>query len=235
MATVPCGKFGFIHQTTYEGCLAYARKFFMVAALCLGVVVFKDCFQQEDLYPDYKQTAFMFHTWEHRRDNYREKFHSLLKKHPELEAKYGRKMTQKLLNHFEVSNPFEALAKISTPFSPRCSHPSFLIKQKKFAEALHESLQLQQMLDQEDELYDDPKCLLYADNLLRICFLHQQLSHKDQERSSWHEFKRYMRWVSEENWPTHIDDVSYRTLMQHFQKEDISLKDYVLYREAILS
>ncbi|CAM0117946.1 hypothetical protein [Rhabdochlamydiaceae symbiont of Dictyostelium giganteum] len=244
MERVPFGKFGFIHKAAYDGFLLHVPKMLGCALLLFGIGANLSHFKQERA-SSYKDIEMMFNAWEGKRDEHLKKFQKLLQKRPSLKAKYEGRTVQRLMGSVEreEASYFVDLIKKRIALFPSYhaafSSSSLLIGQKQFKEALSHTILLKETLDQdttlwnqEDREYAD---LLYAYNLLRICFLQKELGNPSLEKSAWQDFKKYMQWLPQDHSQRQIHKGAYKLLMKNFEKEDLSLKDYILYREASLS
>lgn len=117
----------------------------------------------------------------------------LLKKHPDLAAKYEGLMVQVLLNRGEVEEALKyavpaltRTAKENEPFYATYSKVALLIAKGKDQEALDHSLTLHQNLkDAKDSTYET----LIAYNLIRIAALQQRLQLASAELATWNEWQ----------------------------------------------
>jgi hypothetical protein len=124
-----------------------------------------------------------------------------------------------------------------SPYYKQFSNCSLLIGEKKFDEALARSQSLKQSLDQ-DELFWKPKSevvrhgvVLYGYNLLRIASLQQMTGNVVGELAAWNEFKKAAGWLESE---ASLDPESFELISQNFQNNDVSLRDFIQYRETLL-
>lgn len=127
-----------------------------------------------------------------------------------------------------------------SPYYVRFSEESLLIGEGKMKEALERAKKLKADMDKDEVFWSQGSkivrhgSLLYAYNLLRIAMLEKAAGSIEGELAAWKEFKFNAGWLGTA--PTHksYDPDAYRLLQQNFQKSDISLRDYVAYREKML-
>jgi hypothetical protein len=171
------------------------------------------------------------------------KLQKILKQHPELHAKYDGRIAQNLLlsSHQGLAASFSKATERRigdiSPYYKQFSNCSLLISEKKFADALTLSQSLKQSLDQ-DELFWKTKseivrhgAVLYGYNLLRIASLQQMTGNAAGELEAWSAFKKAAGWLDSE---ASLDPESFALISQNFQHNDVSLKDFIQYRETLL-
>lgn len=246
MEKVPFGKFGFIHKSTSDwmrehlnSIIAGGVGFLLVAGWIL--------YQSNTGSPgDYLTAEKTFNEWSGGRNEKLVKLQKLLKQHPELHAKYDGRIAQKLLLNSQqglASSFSKATQKRIGEFSPyysQFSNCSLLIGEKKFDEALAQSQSLKQALDQDEAFWKTNSeivkhgAVLYGYNLLRIAFLQQTVGNVSGELTAWKDYKREAGWLESEPPQKHLDPESFHLIGQNFQKNDVSLKDFIQYRETLL-
>lgn len=246
MEKVPFGKFGFINKSTSDWIRENLNSIIAVGVGLFAVAGWT-LYQWKSGSPgDYLAAEKTFNEWSGDRNDKLIKLQKILKQHPELHAKYDGRIAQKLLvnsEHGLASSFSKATQKRIGEFSPyytAFSNCSLLIAEKKFEKALEESQTLKQSLDQDLTFWKTQSDLvrhggiLYGYNLLRIAFLQQLTGNKPGELAAWKEFKREAGWLETEA-PTKNDSESFELISQNFQKNDVSLKDFIHYRETLLN
>lgn len=246
MEKVPFGKFGFISKQISD---QLHSKLPMIAGA--GVVALMallwGTYQWSTGSPkDYLVAESAFNEWKGDRSQQLVKLQKILKQHPELHAKYDGRIAQKLLISSEqglaASFSKASLKRVGgfSPYYTQFSNCSLLIGEKKFQEALQESKRLKKALDQDEQFWETKSTLvthgnvLYGYNLLRIAFLEQALGNTQGELEAWRDFKREAGWLKSESPTKRLDPAAYQLINQNFQKNDVSLKDFIQYRESIL-
>jgi hypothetical protein len=246
MEKVPFGKFGFIHRSANDWMRQHMSSIIAVGVGILAVAGWT-LYQWKIGNPgDYLAAEKMFNEWQGDRSDKLIKLQKILKHHPELHAKYDGRIAQKLLLSSEqglAASFSKATQKRIGGFSPyytQFSNCSLLIGEKKFEEALAQSKALKASLDQ-DELFWKSKSeivkhgsVLYGYNLLRIAFLQQTLGNPLEELAAWKDFKREAGWLESELPTREFDPAAFQQICQNFQKNDVSLKDFIHYRETVL-
>jgi predicted negative regulator of RcsB-dependent stress response len=159
-----------------------------------------------------------------------QKLDSILVTHPELYQKFDGAIAQKLINEGKVTEalPFakrslERTEKENAPYFSNYSITTLLIAEKKYEQALQQSLALKQEL-LKNTSNDD---LLVAFNLLRIATLQQVLNLETEELGSWDEWKLA-------NESSQISKEAFQKLINYFNQTNVSLINYIEVREKIL-
>jgi hypothetical protein len=120
---------------------------------------------------------------------------AILKRHPELQAKYDGLIAQSLLIDQEVQKAvpfaertFQRLKNDPVGFYENYANTSLLIGEGQYEQAISQAQQLKGQMDQATE---QAGSTLYVFNLIRIAMLHQQLNQVDQERLAWEALQNY--------------------------------------------
>lgn len=170
-----------------------------------------------------------------------------LSRHPELEAKFGTRIAQRLLALGEV-NKADAYATaalkraedLTTPYYTQFSRNTLVIAQGKYKEALEESKRLKTALEEDDAFWASRDrfvksgTVLYAYNLLRIAALERELGSKEGELKAWEELVRNAGWRESSVHLKTYDPEAYALLAQNFAQGEVSLLDYIEQREKQL-
>lgn len=142
------------------------------------------------------------------------KLTKILKRHPELHAKYDGRIAQALIvrGDYQAALPFaeRTLSRISdehVPLYRNYASTTLLIEAQQYPQALEQATQLQATLNE--------KSALYAANLLRIATLNQKMGHNKEELQAWQLLKKTLTEPMAEAW----------------QEGNISMLDYIAYRE----
>lgn len=171
----------------------------------------------------------------------------IIRSHPELHSRYDAEIAQILIargnsaeaahflkNFFEDSQNSESFLKFYKEFSKI----TVLIDEEKFEIALQKALALKQDLINQAQEINEKKIGfndgLFAYNLLRIAFLQQQLKDDNGELNTWKEWKLYATGKITEQSDL-FDAQVFRDIATQFEENDISLQDYIKFREEKLS
>lgn len=171
-----------------------------------------------------------------------------LKRHPELQAKFGNQIAQRLLSLGDASKA-DVYAKaalirsqdLTSPCYSRFARNTLMISQGKYLEALEEAKSLKNDLEKNDAFWEnrDPFApsgtILYAYNLVRIASLERQLGSKEGELKAWEELVRNAGWKDQPGNMKTYDPEAYALLAQNFTQGNISLLDYIEQRKKELS
>lgn len=171
----------------------------------------------------------------------------LMSNHSELHAIYDGALAQTLLNRGQVEEaiPFAEATLVRTRVNHLVFYQDFaattlLISTKKYEEALKNALVLQDKMgeainsttDQQERSFSDE---LFAVNFFRIGMLQQQLNDKLAEQRTWLLWKQYAGLgTNKAALPVHVPSQSFRNVIQQLAIGNISLLDYIAYRESIL-
>lgn len=161
----------------------------------------------------------------------------IMKKHPELCAKYDALLGQSLIANIAPKQAMiyvdRALKRTNQPYYQEYSQTSLKITQESFEEALQEALSLKEkiLLDQQYWARLDQSSALYAFNLLRIALLSQKKGDKASELSAWQEIKSYNTSPQKDN---KIGQFGFKQLFSHFTVQETTLLDYIKIREEDL-
>src|SRR5476649_1437261 len=150
MEEIPFGKFGFIKKDSIEWVKTHLTMVAGIAAiLAVGLIAVSKCIKG-DAQVDYLAAEMAYNHWEgdHSKENKSEHFITLqkiIRKHPELHAKYDGAIAQKLLSTSErglATSYGKATLKRMGAFSPYYkdfSTCSLMIADHKLTEALESS------------------------------------------------------------------------------------------------
>jgi hypothetical protein len=171
-----------------------------------------------------------------------------LSRHPELQAKFGNQIAQRLLSLGDV-NKADVYAKaalmrsqdLTSPYYNRFSRNTLIISQGKYPEALEEAKQLKVDLEKDDAFWEGRDefvrsgTILYAYNLVRIASLERQLGSKEGELKAWEELVQNAGWKDQPTNKKTYDPEAYDLLTQNFTQGDVSLLDFIEQRKKELS
>lgn len=246
MEKVPFGKFGFINKNTLNWFTSHITSIAGIAVLAL-IAGLWSIYQWNSGSPkDYLAAEAVFNEWKGDCNHHLAQLQKILKQHPELHAKYDGRIAQKLLLNSQqgLATLFSkaTLKRVGgfSPYHTQFSNCSLLIGEKKFQEALAQSKQLKQSLDQDEKFWETKSVLiqhgnmLYGYNLLRIAFLEQVMGNVEGELKAWEEFKQRAGWVETATPYTRSNTAAYQLINQNFQRNDVSLEDFIKYRESLL-
>lgn len=200
---------------------------------------------------DYLQVQKAFHAWISKEGQDPKLLKNLerpLKSHPELEAKFGTHIAQRLLSVGEVGKAggyanaaLKRSHELTSPYYSRFSRNTLLISQGKYNEALEEAKRLKSELELDDAFWErrdkfiKSGTILYAYNLVRIAALEGQLGSKEGELQAWEELVRNAGWRDRPANLKTYDPEAYALLAQNFTQGDISLLDFIEQRKKELN
>lgn len=171
---------------------------------------------------------------------------ALLAKHPELHAVYDGPIAQILLDRHDVDQAkpyieatFRRTQSDQLPFYSDFATTSLMISEQHYKPALDRAQNLQKkMVSQLQDLSSDERSFgesLFAFNLLRIAMLQQQLGDRQGEMQAWQEWKSYAGMDKGDKLvSSKINPQIFHFLIQKLAIGNISLLDYIAYREKIL-
>jgi len=219
MYKVPVGKFGFLDGAVIEW---LKERIALIAGCALALTMLIVWMVSHRSAADYRTAESIFNRWNGSSGKELVQLSKLLKQHPELHAKYDGRIAQKLLLCSEkglaasFSQPIFKRVEPIFPYYTEFSRCSLLIGESRFQEALTSAQQLQHKLTAAQSCK-----VLSGYNLLRIAILYKAIGTNPQdELVAWRAFERTQ------------DPDTYQLICQHFQKSDVSLKEFIQHCEA---
>ncbi|MBI3211202.1 MAG: hypothetical protein HYZ47_00740 [Simkania negevensis] len=225
----------------------YAFVFFPILAL-IFFFVFHLSHRKETREKDFILAKTAFAEWNEEGGKKQESLFDLqkiLKKHPELAKAYEPAIAQNLLiaHQIEEALPYfqKVLKRSSQPYYTQFAQTSLTITQKKWEQALAQAISLKEELLKDESFWKEGRegnrfgSPLFAFNLLRIAFLHQEVGNKSKELETWEELKSYAGWNKTKEIPARlIGKEGFELLLSAFTMQEISLFDYIEMREKEL-
>ncbi len=170
-----------------------------------------------------------------------------LKRHPELQAKFGSLIAQHFLALNDPENA-ETFAKqawkrtgnLLSPYYAEFSQTSLLIAQGKLDAALKAAKGLKEKMGEDSPFWESRDKmirsggLLYAYNLIRVAALEREAGTAEGELAAWDELLKNSGWTSATPSSKMFDPEVYSILGHAFQDGGISLMDYIQQRKAQL-
>jgi hypothetical protein len=245
---IPVGKFGYVQRRTWDWLSSHLN---IVAMATIGVLAslfaagkFLGWFRG-DAQVDFVAAQIAYHKWNGSVDALA-RLDKLIGRHPELHAKYDGLIAQKLLNSSKsgLAHSYASSAlKRTSGFSPHYTafaQGSLLIADGRLQEALTMAKELKANMDNDAPFWEKRShivrhgSLLYAYNLLRIAILEKTAGSPQGELLAWEEFKKNAGWQDAQPTSKTYDSEAYLLIQQNFQKQALSLADYIKYRENFL-
>jgi len=221
MERIPIGKFGFLDAAAIEW---LQKHLFVIVGSVIAICALIAWMVSQGSSTDYRLADALFNRWNGTSGKELVQLTKLLKRHPELHAKYDGRIAQKLLLCSEkglaasFSQSIFKRVESAFPYYAEFSRTSLLIGEKKFSAALSSAQELQKQI-QSSPSYK----MLSSYNLLRIAILQQTLHTSPQEElTAWQAF--------EEN----QDPETYAQICRNFQKNDVSLKEFIQHRKKFI-
>lgn len=246
MEKVPVGKFGFINRDAIEWVRSHLKTI-ATGALALiiglfGITRFMNIGSQDD----YRIVERTYQKWDGQKGEQLASLQKILKRHPELHAKYDGAIAQKLLSSSETglasSYGKAALKRMGDfPYYTDYTNCSLLIGDNKLAEALQNAKQLKISMENDEAFWQQKSQavrhggILFAYNLLRIATLEKAVGTPQGELAAWREFKANAGWQEGQPTSKTYDPEAYQLIQENFQNDELSLMDYIQHREAIIS
>lgn len=246
MDEIPFGKFGFIKREPMEWIKTHLTQVVTVALVILVGVVGIIYWAKADSEKDYLAADIAYERWNGKQENVLLQLQKMLKKHPQLHAKYDGAIAQKLLATSEkglaVSYGKATLKRIGdiSPYHQEFSRVSLLIAEEQLAEALERAKALKVKMENDHGFWEKKSdlvrygCILHAYNLLRIAMLEKAAGTPAGELAAWQELKKNAGWDGETPASKTYDPEAYRLIQENFQANEISLIDYIHEREKLV-
>jgi hypothetical protein len=247
---IPIGKFGFVKRQVIDWIVDHK------GGVCLGVAAVIACLFSISHFVnrlggnhqgDFVAASVVHDKWEGNKEML-VKLEKLIKKHPELHAKYDASIAQRLLSSSEggLANSYAAatLKRIgqSSSYYTQFASGSLLISEGKLDTALQQARQLKVAMEQDRAFWERQTTtarhgsLLYAYNLLRIAMLEKAAGTPQGELAAWNELKSRAGWHDgKQESHTFMDDPeAYQLLRDNMKKQDLSLLDFINHRQKQL-
>lgn len=170
-----------------------------------------------------------------------------LSRHPELTAKFGTLIAQRMLTLGETKlaqdyalSALKRTKSLLSPYHAQFSQNTLLISQEKFADALAAAYQLKNAMGTDEQLWANkgPNMRsgrsLYAYNLLRIASLEREAGSKEGELKAWEELMQSAGWGGYTPHPKTYDPQSYQVLSENFKSGDVSLFEFIQQRKKLI-
>ena len=199
---------------------------------------------------DYLKAETAFSTWAAQEKHDLALFKQVsdpLARHPELAAKFGTLIAQRLLTLGETklaeSYAQAALKRthaLLSPYHALFSENTLRISQGRLQEALEAAYQLKNRMAQDDVLWTNSGHAtkggraLYAYNLLRIASLERETGSKNGEKAAWDEILYNAGWEGQTAHSKTYDPEAFKILAENFQTGDVSLVDFIQQRKKEL-
>jgi hypothetical protein len=244
---VPFGKFGFIKKQSIEWVKTHLMTVAGIGAFIAVGLIGISKWVKGNPQVDYLAAEMAYSHWEGDKNEHFVELQKLIRKHPELHAKYDGAIAQKLLSQSEkglATSYGKATLKRMGDFSPYYkdfSACSLMIADQKLEEALQSAKALKTSMDSDDRFWEKKSsvvrhgCILYAYNLLRIAMLEKVAGTPKGELEAWALLKKNAGWQGAQPTSRTYDPEAYLLIEQNFQNQEISLLDYIKYREEALS
>ncbi len=163
-----------------------------------------------------------------------------LREHPEVEAKFGTHIAQRMLALGDVkradrygSAALQRAHNMTSSYYERFSRNSLAISKGQFKLALEEALRFKDELELDDAFWEGKDkfirsgTVLYAYNLMRIAALQREIGSKEGELKAWQELIKNSGWKESPVYNKTYDPEAYSLLAQNFSQGDVSLLEYI--------
>lgn len=247
MEEIPFGKFGFIKKQSLDWIKSHLSTVAGIAmALVVGLIGVSR-WMKGDSQVDYLAAEAAYRHWEGNKGEGLVRLQKILKNHPELHAKYDGAIAQKLLSSSEnglaklyAKATFKRIGDFS-PYHSDFSKATLQIADNQLSEALQNAKALKESMEKDEAFWAKKSdvvrhgCILYAFNLLRIAMLEKSAGTPAGELAAWRALKENAGWLGAQPASKTYDPEAYYLIQENFQNQDISLLDYITYREAVIS
>lgn len=195
---------------------------------------------------DYLKAEAAFSTWAAQEKHDLALFKQVnepIERHPELAAKFGTLIAQRLLalGEAKLAQGFAQAAlkrtkALLSPYHSLFSENTLLISEGRLQEALSSAHQLKaQMADDEALWKEEGQSFktgraLYAYNLLRIASLEREAGSIEGEMTAWQEMMQSAGWTKERGISRRCDPAAFKALSENFQSGDVTLVDFIRQR-----
>ena len=172
---------------------------------------------------DYFKAHQAYEKWESGDESQLADLEAMFRKYPELHSKYDTAIASHLFSiekHLDAKGyAIKTLQRVTkaTPYHIQFAKTSVAIAEKKYKQALSESLELKEALTPTDAVK-----VLCGFNLLRIASLQRELGDFNAEKKTLQELKAYLDQNKDE----------LELLVQHFKSGEIGLDDYINDRQS---
>lgn len=169
-----------------------------------------------------------------------------LKQNPASSPGNEQKLTQHLFTlgerHKALFYAHQALkrTKSHVPYYHEYAYATLLIEEQKYEEALRKALDLQQILQKDDQLWNEKHTImnrsahLMASNLLRIATLQRMLGQQSQELKALTALREFLGLASGKENISSASEQTRLTFISDFSSPACSLADFINERERVL-
>jgi len=222
---------------------SHAKQIFYTLCTLIALLVFLFSFSKKFMsnpVSDYVKVQTAFANWAGKESHDKALFKELsvpLSRHPELAARFGTLIAQRLLSLGETTLAKEyadaALKRtraLLSPYHALFAENTLRISQKEFTYALKAAHQLKKEMESDEKLWKEKKetsRILYAYNLLRIAALERETGSIEGERAAWEEVLSSAGWANRPHHPKTYDPESFQKLSANFQSGHVSLVEYI--------
>lgn len=245
---IPVAKFGYVQRQTLDWFKEHARLLMAGGAFLMVLIVGAaqiSGWSRGDSQRDFVAAERVYQKWEGSKKSLAI-LEKLIRRHPELHAKYDGAIAQKLLTSSEhgLAKSYASAAlkrtEFFSPYHTQFSKDSLLITEGKLSEALADAKGLKKSMQEDDAFWENRSSvvrhgsLLYAYNLLRIAMLEKVTGSPEGELAAWEELKMNAGWEGFQPASKAYDPEAYMLIQQNFQKQDVTLQDFIKYRENLI-
>jgi hypothetical protein len=219
-------------------------------AVLLFVMVQVSSRFQKPSQSDYVAATSLFNDWlslpNPDKKNF-ERLEKILDQHPELQAKFGGLIAERLMQLHENDAAAKYAEKALQRTKDGSSHyhqfalATCAIAKGQLKEALSSSIALKKAMEEDLSFWQKPEdivksgSLIYAFNLLRIAILEKEAGTPEAELQAWEDFEKHASFAAGPI-PVKMDqNEAYSLIFQNFREQGITLNDFISYRKGILA
>jgi hypothetical protein len=237
------GRVTLAKMLTLRWIATHAKQIFYAVCSMMALAIFLFSFSKKFIsnpVSDYLKVQTAFTNWASKEAHDKDLFKELsvpLSRHPELAARFGTLIAQRLLTLGETQlaqeyadAAFQRTKTLLSPYHARFAENTLCISQGRLPDALKTAHQLKREMENDEKMWKEKKetaRILYAYNLLRIAALEREAGSKEGERAAWEEILSSAGWASRPRHPKTYDPEAFQRLSANFQSGDISLIEYI--------
>lgn len=245
------GRIALAKLMTWQWFVAHGKEIFYSAVAISALLFFLFSWNQRFAggRSDYLKVEAAFSTWIAQEKHDSALFKQVsepIQRHPELAAKFGGMIAQRLLTLGETQlaqSYAEATLKrtknaLFSPYHALFSENTLLISQGRLKEALEAAHQLKLRMAADGVLWEANSVsagrTLYAYNLLRIAALEREVGSRQGEWAAWDEVIQNAGWSAHNASSKTCDSTAFKIIAEHLQRGEVSLISFIQQRRLEL-
>lgn len=240
---LPEGRVALAKIVTLRWIASHVKQIFYAVCTLIALLIFLFTFSKKFMsspVSEYVKVQTAFANWAGKESHDAALFKELsipLARHPQLAARFGTLIAQRLLSLGETTLAKEyadATLKrtkaLLSPYHALFAENTLRISQGELIPALKAAHQLKKAMESDEKLWRDKKetsRILYAYNLLRIAALEREAGSIAGERAAWEEVLSSAGWANRPHHPRTYDPETFQKLSANFQSGRVCLVEYI--------